>query len=97
MPIISVKDKENNKEEIKNFNIFQKNSVYPKTFYLKSLLKHNLCWKIKFLKQSTYIKYVLAKLSKLVQISILAFSDSFLEDSLKIKKGPELVPMPHFS
>ena len=45
---------------------------------------------MKFLKQATYIKYVIAKLSKFVQIL-------FTEDSLKIKKGLELVSRPHFS
>ena len=34
---------------------------------------------MKFLKQSTYIRYVIAKLSKLVQINMVASLDSFLE------------------
>ena len=34
---------------------------------------------MKFLKQATYIRYVLAKLSKYVQISTLTSSDSFLQ------------------
>ena len=36
-------------------------------------------WKMKFLKQPSYIRYVRAKLSKLVQISMLTSSDSFLQ------------------
>ena len=35
-------------------------------------------WEMKFLKQSSYIQYVIAKLSKLGQISRLTFSDSFI-------------------
>ena len=42
---------------------------------------------MKFLKQATYIRYV----SKFVQISTQAFSESLLEDPLKIEKGLELV------
>ena len=54
--------------------------------------------KNEFLKQATYIRHVTAKLSKFVQISIQASLDSFLQkDSLKIKKGLELVSMPHVS
>ena len=42
---------------------------------------------MKFLKKSTYIRYVIAKLSKLAQISMLASTDSFITAvSLKIKK-----------
>ena len=40
-------------------------------------VKHNLFWKMNFLRKSTYIRYVIAELSKLIQISILASSDSF--------------------
>ena len=43
------------------------------------------------LKQATYIRYILAKLSKPVQITKHTFSDFFTEDYLKIKKGLELV------
>ena len=51
-----------------------------------------------FLKQATYIRHVIAKLSKFVQISIEATLDSFLQkDSLKIKKGLELVSRSHVS
>ena len=34
-------------------------------------IKHNFYWKMKFLKQATYNGYVIAKLSKCVQISML--------------------------
>ena len=42
-------------------------------FALLSLqrIKHNLYWKMKGLKQATYIRYVLAKLSKFAQISTI--------------------------
>ena len=42
-------------------------------------IKDNLYWKIKFLTQSTCIIYVTGKLSKLVQINMLASWDSFLQ------------------
>ena len=50
------------------------------------------------LKQAIYIKYVIAKLLKFVQICIQTFSDSFLqeEDSLKTKKTLEIVSRSHF-
>ena len=41
--------------------------------------EHNLYWKMKFLKQATFIRYVLAKLSNFVQISTQTFSDSVLQ------------------
>ena len=61
-------------------------------------VEHNLSWKIKFFKTPTYIRYVIAKLSKLVQISMLVSPDSFLQRfSLKIqKKGMKLVSKPIF-
>ena len=43
---------------------------------------------MKFLKQATYIRYVLAKLSKFVQISTLNSSDSFRRGFLEKEKGP---------
>ena len=52
---------------------------------------------MKLLKQATYIRYALAKLSKFVQISIQTSLDFLTEDSLKIKKGLELVTRTHFS
>ena len=42
-------------------------------------IKHNLYWKRKLLKQATYIKYVLAKPSKFLQIITQTSSDSFLQ------------------
>ena len=53
---------------------------------------------MKFMKQATYIGYVMAKLLKSVQISMLTSLESFFtEDSWKIEKGLELVSRPHFS
>ena len=42
-------------------------------------IKHNIYWKMKFLKQSTHMSYALAELSKFVKISTLTSSDSFLQ------------------
>ena len=42
-------------------------------------IKLSFYWKIKFFNQATYIKYVIAKLSKFVRISMLTLSDSFLQ------------------
>ena len=52
---------------------------------------------MKFLMQATYISYVTVKLSKFVQISMQTSLDSFLQVSLKIKKGLEPVSRPQFS
>ena len=52
---------------------------------------------MKFLKQATYIGYVIAKRSKSVQQHADLLRIGFTEDSLKIKKGLELVSRPHFS
>ena len=41
-------------------------------------IKHIFYWKMKFLKQATYIKYVVVKLSKFIETSMQASSDSFL-------------------
>ena len=43
---------------------------------------------MKFLKQSFYVRYVIAKLSKSVQINKLASSDSFLQRILRKLKRP---------
>ena len=51
---------------------------------------------MKFLRQATYIRYILAKLSKPVQITKQTSSDFFTEDYLKSKKGLELVSRPCF-
>ena len=61
-----------------------------KTCHLKLVLdpfvlqriKHNLYWKMKLLKQATYIVHVLAKLLKFVQISTQTYSYSFLQQIL---------------
>ena len=42
-------------------------------------IKHKFYWKMKFLKQATYIRYVIAKLSKFVQISMLTSTESSLQ------------------
>ena len=42
---------------------------------------------MKFLKQFTYIRYVIANLSKLVQISMLASSDPFYRGFFENYKG----------
>ena len=61
-------------------------------------VKRNFYWKMKFLKQATYIRYETAKLSKFVQNSMVTSTESFLaEDSLKTIKGLELVFRPYFS
>ena len=63
---------------------------FYKTAVWKLVRKDNLSWKVNFLKKSTYIRYVIAKLSKLVQISMLVSPDSFLQQFLwKFKKGCE--------
>ena len=52
---------------------------------------------MKFLKKATYIAYVIAELSKNFQISMQTSSDSlFRKDSLKTKKGQEVVLRSHF-
>ena len=61
-------------------------------------VKRNFYWKMKFLKQATYIIYETAKLSKFVQNSTVTSTESFLaENSLKTIKGLELVFRPYFS
>ena len=76
---------------IKKFSKNSKNS--PKK------LKHNLkLTTMKFLKKSTYIRYVIAKLSKLVQIKCWPPQIPFYRDSFENskKKGVELVSRPLF-
>ena len=58
----------------KNCNL--KTSSRP--FFVCKEFKQNLYWKLKFLKQATYIRYVIAELSKSVQISMQTSSDCFL-------------------
>ena len=51
-------------------------------------IAHSFYWKTKFLKQATYIRYVIAKLLKFVQITMLTSLDSFLQRILwKLKKA----------
>ena len=64
-------------------------SYYKKKYDLKTLrlVPRRLClqrikslyWKKKLLKQPIYIRYVLVKLSKFVQISTQTSSDSYLQ------------------
>ena len=64
------------------YNILQKKKKLYENFDLKMSLQwiwHNLFWKMIFFKQATCIRYVLAKLSKFVQISTMTSSDSFLQ------------------
>ena len=46
-------------------------------------IRHSFYWKMKILKQATYIRYVVAKLLKFVQISMLTYSDSFYRGSFE--------------
>ena len=86
-------------------------SYYKRRYLIKNYTK-TASWKLvlgpfvfpahplenEFLKQATYIRHAIAKLSKFVQISMQASLDSFLQkDSLKIKKGLELVSRSHVS
>ena len=57
-------------------------------FFDLQRIKHNFYWKMKFLKQATYIGYVIAKLSKSVQISMLTSLESLLQWILGNQKGP---------
>ena len=50
-----------------------------------------------FFKQTTYIRCVLPKLSKFVQIAHRPPQIPFTENFVKIKKGLKLVFRPHFS
>ena len=91
--------------KIDQFMSYYKRKKFVKKFYkipqvpgpfvfTKNLVQ--LHWKMKFLKQATYIRYILAKLSKPVQITKHTSSYFFTEDYLKIKKGLELVSNPYF-
>ena len=51
---------------------------FAKTLLCLQRIKHNHYWKMKFLKQATYIRYVIAKLPKFAQSSIQTSSDSLL-------------------
>ena len=74
----------------KRKNVIKKNSAetwtwknWFQTFLRLQIIKHNLYYKMKFLKESTYIRYVLAKPSKFFKIVTLTSSDSFLLYPLK--------------
>ena len=80
--------------------IFIKRNIFIKKFNKKCGMKtssrpfcfqrieHKLHLEMKFSKESTYIGYVITKLSKLVKISMLTSSDSFLLGILqKLQRG----------
>ena len=46
---------------------------------------------MKLLKQTTYVRYVLAKLSKFVQTSTKTSSDPFYRGVFENEKGPNLI------
>ena len=52
------------------------NTSYMLNSFLQNI-KYNSYWEMEFLKQATYIRYVIAKLSKFVQIFMQNSSDSF--------------------
>ena len=53
-----------------------------------AMIKHSLYWKMRFLKQPAYIRYVTAKLSKFVKIKMHTSLDSFLQGILwKLKSA----------
>ena len=66
-------------------NVFQKiqqklrTETWFQVFLYLQRIEHNLNWEITFLKQTTYIRYVIAKLLKFVLISVQTSSDSFLQ------------------
>ena len=75
------------------FMSYEKRKNFIKEFYQNcgllclQRIKHNFYWKMKFVKQATYIGYVIAKLSKSVQISMLTSFESFLQRVLgKLKR-----------
>ena len=53
--------------------------LVPGPFVFAKNYKHSFYWKMKFLKKATYVRYVIAKLSKFSQISMLTSLDSFLQ------------------
>ena len=51
-------------------------------------MKQNFYWKVKFLKQASYVRYVIAKLLRFVQISMQTYSEFFLQRILwKLKRN----------
>ena len=42
-------------------------------------MKHNFYWQTKFLKQASYIRFVIENLPKFVRISMLTSTESFLQ------------------
>ena len=51
-------------------------------------IKHNLYWKMKFLKRATYFRYVITKPSKFAQISMRLPQDPFYREFSENQKGP---------
>ena len=67
----------------KNFHRKFLQKLWPENLFQSLLclqrIKHNFYWQMEFLKQATYIKYVIAKLSKFVQMSKLTSTESSLQ------------------
>ena len=91
----NLESKQSVNEILPAYVILQKKKMYQKIPQKrrpeKALLhlqriKHNIYWKMELLKQTTYIRYVLAKLSKIVQISTQTSSDSLLHRILRKSK-----------
>ena len=81
---------------IKKFHKKNAPKLSSRRFFCLQRIKHNHCCKMKLVKQGTYIRHVLAKLSKFVQISTLTSSDSFLQRILGKLTKLELVSRPYF-
>ena len=73
-----------NKKERFHKNILKK--LQPENQFHILLCLVNLYWKMKFLKEATYVGYVIAKLSKFVQIRCRPPQTLFIEDFLTIKR-----------
>ena len=67
------------KKIIKKFYKNMAWELFPGLFVFLKNFKRNLYWKTKFLKQTAYSGYVIAKLSKYVKISLQTYSDSLLQ------------------
>ena len=66
-----------NRKKKSNISTKLRPENYFQAFLCLERIKHNLYWKFKFLKQASYIRCVIAKLSKFIQISMQTFSNSF--------------------
>ena len=69
------------KKNIKKFYKACNPNTSSTPFLCLQRIMHNIYWKMKFLKEAAYIRYVLAKLSIFVQIStLIPFDRGFLEN-----------------